>query len=54
MGPEGIVEISSDQEESISRLVDMSVACQYLAAQCQVRPCILNQMEDITCYYFFY
>jgi anaphase-promoting complex subunit 6 len=37
MGPGGIIEISSDQQEKVSRLVDMSVACRYLAAQCQVR-----------------
>lgn len=37
MGPGGIIEIASDQQEKVSRLVDMSVACRYLAAQCQVR-----------------
>ncbi|EKM78129.1 hypothetical protein AGABI1DRAFT_61147 [Agaricus bisporus var. burnettii JB137-S8] len=37
MGPGGIIEIASDQQEKVSRLVDMSVACRYLAAQCQMR-----------------
>lgn len=36
MGPGGMVEVASDQQEKVSRLVDMSVACRYLAAQCQV------------------
>ncbi|KAI0087322.1 TPR-like protein [Irpex rosettiformis] len=29
--------IANEQADSVSRLVDMSVACRYLAAQCQVR-----------------
>ncbi len=36
MGPGGIIEVTSDQQEKVSRLVDMSVACRYLAAPCQV------------------
>jgi anaphase-promoting complex subunit 6 len=36
MGPGGMIEIPEDMEEGVSRLVDMSVACRYLAAQCQV------------------
>lgn len=36
MGPGGIIEVTMDQQEKVSRLVDMSVACRYLAAQCQV------------------
>ncbi|KAG7088620.1 hypothetical protein E1B28_012593 [Marasmius oreades] len=35
MGPTGPLDIPDDG--TISRLVDMSVACRYLAAQCQVR-----------------
>ncbi|TFK75155.1 TPR-like protein [Pluteus cervinus] len=37
VGPGGMIEIPEDMQESVSRLVDMSVACRYLAAQCQVR-----------------
>jgi anaphase-promoting complex subunit 6 len=36
MGPGGLVDIPAEQQDSVSRLVDMSVACRYLAAQCQV------------------
>jgi hypothetical protein len=35
MGPGGMIEVPEDME-GVSRLVDMSVACRYLAAQCQV------------------
>jgi anaphase-promoting complex subunit 6 len=35
-GPGGMIEVSQDMQERVSRLVDMSVACRYLAAQCQV------------------
>ncbi|KAJ7650412.1 cell division control protein 16, partial [Roridomyces roridus] len=37
MGPGGIIEVSEESQKNVSRLVDMSVACRYLAAQCQVR-----------------
>ncbi|KZP25131.1 TPR-like protein [Athelia psychrophila] len=37
MGPGGMIDVPDDMQESVSRLVDMSVACRYLAAQCQVR-----------------
>ena len=37
MGPGGMIEVPEEMQESVSRLVDMSVACRYLAAQCQVR-----------------
>ncbi|KAF9267586.1 TPR-like protein [Marasmius fiardii PR-910] len=37
MGPTGALDMPDDQHGAISRLVDMSVACRYLAAQCQVR-----------------
>jgi hypothetical protein len=36
MGPAGLIEVPEDMQERVSRLVDMSVACRYLAAQCQV------------------
>lgn len=43
MGPGGIIEVTSDQQEKVSRLVDMSVACRYLASQCQVPSFSSNQ-----------
>lgn len=45
MGPAGIIEVTMDQQEKVSRLVDMSVACRYLAAQCQV--CTLSESENL-------
>lgn len=41
MGPVGMIEVPEELQESVSRLVDLSVACRYLAAQCQV--CIFNR-----------
>lgn len=35
--PSALIEIPEEMKESVSRLVDMSVACRCLAAQCQVR-----------------
>ncbi|KAF8737592.1 hypothetical protein AX14_012591 [Amanita brunnescens Koide BX004] len=37
VGPGGMIEVPEDLQDRVSRLVDMSVACRYLAAQCQVR-----------------
>ncbi|KAJ7840204.1 hypothetical protein B0H14DRAFT_2785811 [Mycena olivaceomarginata] len=37
MGPGGIIEVPEDMQNGVSRLVDMSVACRYLAAQCHMR-----------------
>jgi anaphase-promoting complex subunit 6 len=37
VGPGGIIEVSEEMQDRVSRLVDMSVACRYLAAQSQVR-----------------
>lgn len=37
MGPGGMIELPEDMQDRVSRLVDMSVACRYLAALCQVR-----------------
>ncbi|KAL4062109.1 hypothetical protein V8B97DRAFT_2041620 [Scleroderma yunnanense] len=37
MGPAGFIKLPEDLQAKISRLVDMSVACRYLAAQCQIR-----------------
>ncbi|KAF5382153.1 hypothetical protein D9615_004247 [Tricholomella constricta] len=37
MGPGAMIEVPEEMQERVSRLVDMSVACRYLAAQCQVR-----------------
>jgi len=36
MGSGGMIEVPQEMQERVSRLVDMSVACRYLAAQCQV------------------
>lgn len=36
MGPGGMIELPEEMQDRISRLVDMSVACRYLAALCQV------------------
>ncbi|KAG5651827.1 hypothetical protein H0H81_007259 [Sphagnurus paluster] len=36
-GPAGMIEVPGEMQDRVSRLVDMSVACRYLAAQCQVR-----------------
>jgi anaphase-promoting complex subunit 6 len=35
-GPGGMIEVPEEMQDRVSRLVDMSVACRYLAAQCQV------------------
>ncbi|TBU24014.1 TPR-like protein [Dichomitus squalens] len=37
MGPGETIDVAIQYEEGVSRLVDMSVACRYLAAQCQMR-----------------
>ena len=37
MGPGGLIELPEELQDRVSRLVDMSVACRYLAALCQVR-----------------
>ena len=37
MGPAGFIKLPEEAQTNVSRLVDMSVACRYLAAQCQVR-----------------
>ncbi|KAI6110197.1 hypothetical protein EDD16DRAFT_1486805 [Pisolithus croceorrhizus] len=37
MGPADLVRLPEELQARVSRLVDMSVACRYLAAQCQVR-----------------
>lgn len=36
MGPGGMIELPEEMQDRVSRLVDMSVACRYLAALCQV------------------
>ncbi|TFY83527.1 hypothetical protein EWM64_g474 [Hericium alpestre] len=37
MGPTAMINVAAEQQEGVSRLVDMSVVCRYLAAQCLVR-----------------
>lgn len=36
-GPGEMINVAADIQQGVSRLVDMSVACRYLAAQCQMR-----------------
>lgn len=36
-GRNGMIQVSAQLHDGVSRLVDMSIACRYLAAQCQVR-----------------
>lgn len=36
-GPGEMIAVAAESQDGVSRLVDMSVACRYLAAQCQVR-----------------
>ena len=50
MGPGEMIEIPEDMEESVSRLVDMSVACRYLAAQCQVCKVAMSSLYMFICY----
>ncbi|KAI0046567.1 TPR-like protein [Auriscalpium vulgare] len=37
VGPTEMIDVAADQLDGVSRLVDMSVVCRYLAAQCLVR-----------------
>jgi anaphase-promoting complex subunit 6 len=37
VGPTAMFDVTAEQQEGVSRLVDMSVVCRYLAAQCLVR-----------------
>ncbi|KAI9066326.1 TPR-like protein [Trametes sanguinea] len=37
VGPGEMIDVAIQYDEGVSRLVDMSVACRYLAAQCQMR-----------------
>jgi anaphase-promoting complex subunit 6 len=37
VGPAAMFDVTAEQQEGVSRLVDMSVVCRYLAAQCLVR-----------------
>lgn len=37
VGPSEMIDVAVEYDDGVSRLVDMSVACRYLAAQCQVR-----------------
>jgi hypothetical protein len=41
MGPGGMIEVPEEMQDGVSRLVDMSVVCRYLAAQCQVCPTVM-------------
>ena len=48
MGPAAMIEVKEELQERVSRLVDMSVACRYLAAQCQV--CWFRRLIDARWY----
>ena len=48
MGPGGMIEVPEEMQDRVSRLVDMSVACRYLAAQCLVRSCVLHLLLAAT------
>jgi anaphase-promoting complex subunit 6 len=37
VGPTAMFDATAEQQEGVSHLVDMSVVCRYLAAQCLVR-----------------
>ena len=47
VGPGGVIEVSEEMQDRVSRLVDMSVACRYLAAQCQVRCSLYISSESL-------
>lgn len=51
MGPGGMIEVPEEMQDRVSRLVDMSVACRYLAAQCLVRSCVLHVILAATLSY---
>ena len=49
VGSGGMIEVPQEMQERVSRLVDMSVACRYLAAQCQViHPCLYPGRRPLT------
>ncbi|KAK7056632.1 anaphase-promoting complex subunit Cut9 [Paramarasmius palmivorus] len=37
LNPSGVLGVSDEMQDHVARLVDMSLACRYLAAQCQLR-----------------
>lgn len=37
MGPGAVIDLAAENLKDVSKLVDMSVACRHLAAQCQMR-----------------
>ncbi|PPQ91029.1 hypothetical protein CVT25_013954 [Psilocybe cyanescens] len=47
MGPGGMIELPEEMQDKVSRLVDMSVACRYLAALCQVRQGHWNDASEM-------
>ncbi|KAF9565181.1 TPR-like protein [Agrocybe pediades] len=47
MGPGGLIELPEEMQDKVSRLVDMSVACRYLAALCQVRQGHWNDASEM-------
>ncbi|KAH9928739.1 uncharacterized protein B0H18DRAFT_1000409 [Fomitopsis serialis] len=47
IGPSELIDVAARYQEGVSRLVDMSVACRYLCAQCQVRQGKWNEATEI-------
>ena len=47
MGPGGMIELPEEMQDRVSRLVDMSVACRYLAALCQVYPLPIQPFDQL-------
>ncbi|EMD33975.1 hypothetical protein CERSUDRAFT_159330 [Gelatoporia subvermispora B] len=47
VGPSEMIDVAVQFEAGVSRLVDMSVACRYLAAQCQVRQGKWNEATEM-------
>lgn len=47
IGPSEQIEVAARFQDGVSRLVDMSVACRYLCAQCQVRQGKWNEATEM-------
>lgn len=47
IGPSEQIDVATRFQDGVSRLVDMSVACRYLCAQCQVRQGKWNEATEM-------
>ncbi|KZT73047.1 TPR-like protein [Daedalea quercina L-15889] len=47
IGPSELIDVAARYQDGVSRLVDMSVACRYLCAQCQVRQGKWNEATEM-------